>query len=139
MADLNAAEPAAATARGDALLRGPRAVSAHYDRSRNRVIVELTTGIEIGFAPEHAQGLEHASAADLAAVELEEFGLGLHFPTIDADIYVPSLLKGILGSRSWMAARLGAEGGRARTPAKAAASRANGRRGGRPKAASASP
>jgi hypothetical protein len=53
-------------------------------------------------------------------------------PRLDADLYVPALLEGVLGSRRWMAARLGAVGGQARTQAKAAAARANGRRGGRP-------
>ena len=43
------------------------------------------------------------------------------------------LLEGVLGSKSWMAARLGAAGGRARSDAKAAASRGNGKRGVRPR------
>ena len=70
MAELTETEFAAATARGEARLRGPRAVSAHYDAARDRVIVRLTTGIEIGFAPDDAEGLEHATAEDLAAIEL---------------------------------------------------------------------
>jgi hypothetical protein len=62
-------------------------------------------------------------------------GLGLHWPRLDADLYVPALLHGVFGSKNWMARQLGAEGGRARTLAKAAASRENGRKGGRPKKA----
>lgn len=124
---------AAAKRRGMARLRRPRAASAHYDAGRKRIVVCLTTGIEIGFTPEQAQGLAGAAPEDLAAIEIEELGLGLHFPKLDADLYVPALLEGVLGSKSWMAARLGAAGGRRRTPAKSAASRENGKSGGRPR------
>lgn len=133
MADLTHEQYEAAKARGEARLAGPRAQSAHYDAGRNRVIVTLTTGIELGFAPRDVEGLHRATAADLKQIEIESAGLGLHFPTIDADLYVPALLDGILGSKSWMAARLGQRGGQARTPAKAAAARKNGKLGGRPR------
>lgn len=133
MAELTAEEFAAAKERGEERMRGPRAESAHYDADRNRIIVRLTSGTEIGFAPSDVEGLQHASADDLKAIEVEAFGLGIHFPALDADLYVPALLEGVLGSKRWMAARLGAAGGRARSPAKIAASRANGKRGGRPR------
>ena len=138
MAELTPQEFAAAKVRGEERLRGPRAESAHYDAERDRVIVRLTTGIEIGFAPRDAEGLQHASRDDLAEIEVEAFGLGIHFPRLDADLYVPALLEGVLGSKSWMAAQLGAAGGRVRSSAKAAASRDNGKRGGRPRKSSAS-
>ena len=105
MDELNAEEFGAAKARGKARMRGPRAESAHYDAGRNRVVVKLTTGIEIGFAPRDVEGLQHASTEDLKSIEVEAFGLGIHFPTLDADLYVPALLKGVLGSKRWMAAR----------------------------------
>ena len=105
MDELNAEEIAAAKARGKARMRGPRAESARYDAGRNRVVVKLTTGIEIAFAPRDVEGLQHASNEDLKSIEVEAFGLGIHFPTLDADLYVPALLKGVLGSKSWMAAR----------------------------------
>ena len=138
MVELTTKQFETAKARGKERLRGPRAESAHYDAGRDRVIVRLTTGVEIGFAPRDAEGLQHASRADLAAIEVEAFGLGIHFPRLDADLYVPALLEGALGSKSWMAARLGAAGGRVRSSAKAAASRDNGKRGGRPPKATAS-
>jgi hypothetical protein len=135
MDDVSQAAFAAAAARGAARLRGPRAASAHYDAGRDRVVICLTSGVEIGFAPGAAEGLEGASAADLAEIEVQAFGLGIHFPRLDADFYVPALLEGVLGSKRWMAARLGASGGAARSAAKAAAARANGKRGGRPRKA----
>ena len=60
-------------------------------------------------------------------------GFGIHLPKVDADIYLPALLMGFLGSRNWMAARLGALGGKSRSAAKRAAAKRNGRRGGRPR------
>lgn len=123
----------AAKRRGEERLRGPRAVAARYDAGRGRVVIALSTGVELGLAPRDVEGLAGASAADLRVIEVEAMGLGIHFPRLDADLYVPALLEGVLGSRRWMAARLGATGGQARTPAKAAAARANGRRGGRPR------
>jgi hypothetical protein len=62
-------------------------------------------------------------------------GFGIHFPVLDADLYVPGILEGFLGSKRWMASRLGQLGGQSRSRAKRAASRANGRLGGRPRKA----
>ncbi len=114
MAELDSDQFAAAKARGAARLRGPRAASAHYDSGRNRVIIRLTTGLELGFAPRDVEGLQNATIGDLKAVRVEAFGLGIHFPTIDADLYVPALLEGVLGSRTWMATHLGGAGRRSR-------------------------
>jgi hypothetical protein len=42
-----------------------------------------------------APGLEHAKAVDLLAeIELSPSEFGIHFPRLDADFYVPRLLKG---------------------------------------------
>ncbi len=61
MDDLTTEQFETAKALGDELLRGPRAERAQYDAGRDRVIVRLTTGVEIGFAPRDADGLQHAS------------------------------------------------------------------------------
>ena len=102
MVELTTAQFEEPRMRGEERMRGPRAESAHYDGGRNRIIVRLTTGVEIGFAPRDVEGLQDASADDLRVVEVEAFGLGIHFPTIDADLYVPALLEGLLGSKNWM-------------------------------------
>ncbi len=138
MAELTAEQFEAARARGEERLRGPRAESVHCDAGRDRVIVRLTSGVEIGFAPRDAEGLRDASRDDLTAVVAEAFGLGIHFPRLDADFSVPALLEGVLGSRRWMEARLGAGSGRARVTTKAAAPRRDGERGGRRRKATSS-
>src|SRR5579872_6399307 len=114
------------------LRRKGHAVSARYDRRRSRIIVLLNTGLELTFPPALAEGLAAARPEHLADIEISPAGLGLHWPKLDADLYIPALLQGVFGSRRWMAAQLGAAGGRVRSKAKAASSRANGRKGGRP-------
>ncbi len=84
------------------------ALSARYDRRRRRVVVQLSTGIELTFPAALAEGLADASPDDLAEIEVSPSGLGLHWPRLDADLHVPGLLQGVLGSRSWMAAQMGA-------------------------------
>lgn len=113
--------------------KSPQAVSVRYDRRIGRVVIRLNTGLEIAFSPKDAQGLEGASWQQLQEIEIDGSGYGIHFPALDADLYLPSLLEGFLGSKNWMAARLGAEGGKVRSAAKANASRKNGSLGGRPK------
>lgn len=123
-----------ATERGKRMLADPAgAVSARYDRRSGRIIIRLRSNVEVSFSPKDAQGLEHATPAQLSDVEVLPLGDGLHWPQLDADLWIPGILEGVMGSRRWMAARLGRAGGRATTPAKKAASRANGRFGGRPK------
>ena len=112
-----------------------RATSARYDRRNGLVQVMLDTGVQIGFPPPMAQGLAGATPAQLSAIEITPSGLGLHWPKLDADLYLPGLLRGVLGSAQWMAAGLGATGGRARSEAKAKSARENGRKGGRPRKA----
>ena len=127
-------ELAAANARGREMLRTtPHAVAGRYDEARDRIVIELSTGIELAFPPSSAQGLEMATPVDLAEIAIDPPGFGLHFPRLDADLYLPALLEGLLGSKAWAASRLGHAGGKAKTPTKQAASRANGRLGGRPR------
>jgi hypothetical protein len=91
-----------ATAR---LAKTPLATAAHYDRRLDRLFIDLSCGLSIAFNPQHAQGLESAKPDQLKKIEISPSGLGLHFPTMDADIYLPALLEGFLGSRRWMTAQ----------------------------------
>ena len=111
----------------------PTATAVRYDRRISRIVIELSSGIEIAFRPHDAQGLERAKPDDMSEIEISPSGLGIHFPRLDADLYLPALLEGFLGSRHWMAAEMGKRGGKAKTDAKAEAARENGRLGGRPK------
>jgi hypothetical protein len=112
------------------LARGPLAVAARYEAGR--IHVELNNGCAFVFPVEQAQDLAGAKALDLRSIEIQSAGLSLHWPRLDADLYVPSLVKGVLGTREWMT-HIGTMGGKSVTASKAAASRANGKLGGRPK------
>ncbi len=122
-----------AQTRAQALREAGHAVSARYDRRRSRIVVALSTGVELAFPAALAEGLAGAAPEELAEIEVSPTGLGLHWPRLDADLYVPALLQGVFGSKGWMAGLLGARGGRVRSAPKAAAARANGLKGGRPR------
>ncbi|MDR5901274.1 DUF2442 domain-containing protein [Halomonas icarae] len=109
------------------------AVAARYDRRTRRVIVRLHSGLELAIPPHLVEGLDDATPDALAEIEVSPSGLGLHWPQLDADLYVPALLEGQFGSKQWMARQLGAAGGRSRSQAKSHASRGNGAKGGRPR------
>jgi hypothetical protein len=111
----------------------PRVVAARYDRRLGRVVLALSSKVDVMFAPGDAEGLEKATPAELEKIEISPSGFGVHFPKLDADLYVPALLEGFLGSRKWMASRLGATGGLSRSVAKRKAAKKNGKLGGRPK------
>lgn len=79
-----------------AALQKVRATSAQYDSASGHVVVQLSTGMALSFDASLAAGLEHAQPVDLLRIEVSPSGAGLHFPALDADLYVPSLLAGIL-------------------------------------------
>ncbi|HVL56446.1 MAG TPA: DUF2442 domain-containing protein [Burkholderiaceae bacterium] len=120
-----------ANARGRRVLqRSPKAIAAKY--SRGRVLVELDTDWAFSFPVAQAQGLANAPATKLRDIRISPTGLGLHWPQLDADLYVPALVRGLSGTRQWMS-QIGRIGGARRSEAKAAAARRNGAKGGRPR------
>jgi Protein of unknown function (DUF2442) len=130
MAELTDAAIDAALERGGRLQgTEPRAAEATYDPRAGKVIVELTNGCTFAFPARLVQGLELATDDDLAAVEVLPQGRGLHWEAGDVDVSIPGLVNGIFGTRSHMARLAGST----TSPAKAAASRANGAKGGRPR------
>lgn len=123
-----------AEARGRALaVSEPRASTARYDQATGRVVLELTNGCAYAFPAQLAQDLQGASPEDLLGVQVDGAGFNLHWPSLDADLFVPALVSGVFGTRAWMTKELARRAGQAKSPAKAAAARANGARGGRPR------
>ena len=130
MAELTDDQVNAALVRGHtARLGEPRAAVACHDRRSGRVVVELTNGCSFAFPPRLAQGLESASDEQLSQVEILGAGSGLHWEALDVDLSIPGLLTGLFGTKAHMAR----QAGRATSPAKAAAARTNGAKGGRPR------
>jgi hypothetical protein len=111
----------------------PHATSVRYERRGARIVVGLSNGLELGVPVDLAQGLAGAKHSDLSEIEISPTGLGLHWPRLDADLYLPALLEGLFGTKRWMAKLMGKAGGRSSSSAKQAAARVNGRLGGRPR------
>ncbi len=129
-AKLTDAQLDAALERGrTARLREPRAAAAYYDEPSGRVIVDLVNGCTFAFPPKLAQGLEAATDEQLSQIEILGAGSGLHWEALNADLSIPGLLAGLFGTKAYLAQ----QAGRKTSPAKAAAARANGAKGGRPR------
>lgn len=124
---------AAAQQRGKAeIAKGVHATGARYDKAAKRIIVELANGATLMIPAQLIQGLQAATAKELADIELLGAGSGLYWPQLETDISVAGLLQGIFGSKVWMT-ELGRAGGKATSEKKQAAAQANGKLGGRPK------
>jgi len=128
------AELAAAEARGQIVFNAEaRAVAASFDRATGRIVVDLANGCSYAFPARLVQDLQGADDDDLAGVAVDGLGMNLHWPALDADLPVAALVSGVFGTKAWMASALARIAGRARSPAKAAAARGNGTKGGRPR------
>lgn len=114
------------------LAKAPRAVDAYYDARKSRLVVELTNGVILMLPPRLLQGLQSATPAKIAKVELTPFGTGLHWEELDVDLRVAGLASGAFGSKSWMS-ELARHAGSRTSARKAASSRENGKKGGRPR------
>ena len=111
----------------------PSVISVRYDRPSARLVVLLASELAMTFPRKRIKGLENARPADLEDAEISPSGLGIHFPRIDGDIYLPALLEDFMDARRWIAAQIGRIGGKASSEAKVTAARLNGKLGGRPK------
>ena len=123
----------AAALQSEKTRQGGYAVAARYEEQDARLVVDLNNGVTVLIPIHLLEEVATANPEDLREIEITPAGLGLHWPRLDADVYVPGMLQGAFGSKNWTASQLGAEGGRASTPAKAKASRENGQKGGRPR------
>ena len=127
-------EIGSAIERAKLLKAEPRVVSAEYvpGTRLDFFILKMSNGQRHLIPREALEGLQHARRAQLATVEILGNGTGLHWPALDVDHYVPSLLNEIYGTKKWME-QIGRRGGSVKSAAKRKAARANGLRGGRPK------
>jgi Protein of unknown function (DUF2442) len=72
----------------------PPALSAFYCPADCRIHIDFAAGVTLVFDPLHVPGLAAGSALDFQCIQISPSGHGLHFPSIDADVFIPALLLG---------------------------------------------
>lgn len=123
--------PAAKAHAAKARKTGMRATAASYDPARHMVMLELTNGYAFGFPVDSVRALRRASAQQLARVRVTPSGASLHWDALDADLDVAGLIVASLGKAAL--SEFGRAAGSVTSDRKAAAARANGAKGGRPR------
>lgn len=81
----------------------PRAQAVAFDPASRKIIISLVDGTEFKFSPELVQGLSNATDAQIADVRVGGNGFGLHWDSLDVDMTVPGLMRGVFGTRRFMA------------------------------------
>jgi hypothetical protein len=110
---------------------GPCAHEVEYDPQQNLIVFYFTNGSQFAVPPNLIQGLQGATVEQLNDVWLDQAGLSVHWPSLDADFSILGLVQGIFGTKAWMA-EIGRQGGKQTSEAKRRSSRENGKKGGRP-------
>ncbi len=114
----------------------PLAVAVKWSRSQG-LILDLNNGVRLilplSYLPHPL--LKSATSGQLADVELVAPETAIQWPALDEQIGVVELLKDLLGEElsPLIAKELARRAGSAKSDAKAAAARANGAKGGRPR------
>jgi Protein of unknown function (DUF2442) len=110
--------------------RPKSAVAASYDQATDEVVLAHYCGATVRIPRKLFPHIESARPADLVHVELTPAGTAIRFPLLDADYSVPGMLRRIFGLNED-----NRRAGATKSSARAAASRKNGKKGGRPKKA----
>jgi hypothetical protein len=128
--DAHLREAAKAARRRDETATKIRAAS--YDAERDSIVAELSTGATLSVPRSAIPGFARAEGAALADLSLTPGNEGLWSDAVDDGVLLEQLL--VLAAGETTLATLGARiNAGKKSPARAAASRANGRKGGRPR------
>jgi hypothetical protein len=127
------AEIRAAQERGDERAQiEPRADRVSYDAKSRLIMLHLHGGAILGLPVSAIRELAGAKPSQLHKIRAGFGGESITLEDLDVDISIPGLLRDLVGMTS-AAKLLGRKGGSAKSEAKAAAVRENGKRGGRPR------
>ena len=105
----------------------PALTAVRYSSERDRFELAFENGMEWAIPRRLVRGFEHATHAQLARVGFS--GTGLMFEDADEGFDAQEVAADLFGMWTFFARM----GGQARTEAKSATSRANGKKGGRPR------
>jgi hypothetical protein len=117
---------------GGSTMRKTDGVRAFYDPAEEQIVVSLANRASFRVPVERFSDVARASETVRAAVTISRDGRGLRWDPLDVDYYWPYLMGVLLGPKAWKRAAYGVVSS-IRTPAKARASRENGKKGGRPR------
>jgi hypothetical protein len=117
---------------GDTMSKAERGVRAFYDPVEEQIVVALANRASFRVPVERLAAVAKVDAAMRAAVTVSRDGDGLRWDALDVDYYWPYLMGVLFGPAAWKRAAYKVVSG-IKSPAKARASRENGRKGGRPR------
>lgn len=87
------AQIAAARTVGRQSLRAPRAIAARYLPDCDRIQIDLASGWSAQVPRSFSARLAMAAPHDCEQIEIVDAGLGLHWPAVDEDWYVPAVIE----------------------------------------------
>ncbi len=73
------------------------AISASYDRSSERVVLELDNGVCVAIPRARIRGLEGANFEQMSNVAVVNGGSAIEWPDVIADFCVPEMLADLVG------------------------------------------
>ncbi len=110
----------------------PKACDVWYDKESKNIVIQFDNGCKFECPVSLLQGVCNLPDDEIIKVKLTPAGWGLTWEDADIDLGVNELVNGIFGTKAWMK-KIAAKGGKSTSEKKKAASRANGKKGGRPR------
>ncbi|MDQ3812369.1 MAG: DUF2442 domain-containing protein [Armatimonadota bacterium] len=109
----------------------PRLKTARYDRKTGRLMLEMQGGARVSVPARSLSALADASDEELADLRIVSRGSALHWKSLDVQMTTIALLQLIFRVRT--ISDVTRRAGSVTSPAKTAAARENGKKGGRPR------
>jgi hypothetical protein len=110
----------------------PQACNVLYKSTSRKIVIECDNGCKFECPISLLQGICDLSDDEISQVKLTPAGWGLTWENAEIDLGVNELVQGIFGTKAWMK-KIAAKGGCSKSAKKRAASRINGKKGGRPR------